>query len=95
MIIDNNENRTTPDAQKHKETGDEQFFDQTLTYTCKHLPSGEHWVILIVKSGRVYAAGWPPTIGDLKDCTDFKVRCIRTKDESNYLERTFGLTPTL
>jgi hypothetical protein len=38
----------------------------------KHGPSGEEWVVARATSTHVYPCGWPPSRGDMADCTLIK-----------------------
>jgi hypothetical protein len=67
-------------------------FKSAMTYTAKHKPTGETWVILgvNVKRGEVCAARWPPSIGKLRDCKNFKQRSNRTPSEADHMVKNFG-----
>lgn len=62
-------------------------------YHVRHVPSGEDWVALLIKDGKVYAAGWPPSIGDLSDCINVYEHRARTPEETYYLKQQFGIEP--
>jgi hypothetical protein len=61
-------------------------------YTCKHVPTGEEWYLLgiDVKGDRVCAAGWPPTIANLSDCTDIQEAGQLTPEELQHRINQFG-----
>ena len=63
-----------------------------MTYTGHHIPTGEEWLILGIdyKSRRVCAAGWPPSIANLSDMDNMKVRGPRTEEETAYTIKQFG-----
>jgi len=65
----------------------------SMTYTAKHKPSGETWVILgiNIEKGEVCAAGWPPSIGKFNDCKNFRQRSNRTSSEAAHMEKNFGV----
>lgn len=62
-------------------------------YTGHHVPSGEDWVILGIDhlNKKVCAAGWPPTIGELKDVIDLQEFGDLTIQEQKYVTDTFGM----
>lgn len=64
-----------------------------FTYYGFHIPSGENWVILAISKDfkKVCVAGWPPSIAELSDIKDLKIRSERTENERNYVLKTFGL----
>ena len=45
-------------------------FDNKFSYTLKHKPTGENWVVLgfSFDRNRICAAGWPPSMAHLSDC---------------------------
>lgn len=63
-----------------------------IVYSAKHIPSGEEWLLLGIDSqhDHVCAAGWPPTIGKLSDCTDIKELRPMTVEEYEYRCKNFG-----
>lgn len=63
-----------------------------MTYTAHHRPTGESWVILGINEvkNEVCAAGWPPSIGKLYDCTNLQERSVRTAEERTYMVTQFG-----
>ena len=67
-------------------------FKPAMTYTAKHKPTGETWVILGVniEQNQVCAAGWPPTIAKLTDCKNFRQRSNRTVQEAVHMVKSFG-----
>lgn len=71
---------------------DKKTYDINLVYVVTHIPTGEEWVVLLIKDGKVYAAGWPPSIGDLDDCSDICEYRSRTVEETEHLKKEFGIT---
>lgn len=67
-------------------------FKSGFSYACHHIPSNENWYILgiDVKGNRVCAAGWPPSIGNLSDCTDFEELKPLIPKELSYRIEEFG-----
>lgn len=62
------------------------------SYSALHRPTGECWRILGIDltGGRVCAAGWPPSIGKLSDCRDFRRKEKLTDKELNHRKKEFG-----
>lgn len=58
----------------------------------QHKPSGENWFLLGVDSvgNHVCAAGWPPSMAKLSDCTLVEKGKGITLYERNYRNSTFG-----
>lgn len=69
-----------------------QTFEPSTVYTAKHIPSGEEWCLLGIdlKGDRVCAAGYPPTMAKLSDCTDFEKIGPLTPELIKYRESSFG-----
>ncbi len=67
-------------------------FKSGYSYYVDHIPSGESWQVLgiDIKGDRVCAAGWPPTIGKLSDCTNIEVMEPLTEEELKYRAKEFG-----
>jgi hypothetical protein len=67
-------------------------FKPGFTYTGRHIPSGESWLILgiDIEGNRVCAAGWPPSIGKLSDCIDLTPLKPISAPELDYRKREFG-----
>lgn len=67
-------------------------FKTGIAYTAHHGPTDEDWLILGVNEERnkVCAAGWPPTIAKLSDCTNFEENRPLTDDEKAYRNKNFG-----
>jgi hypothetical protein len=61
-------------------------------YYAHHIPSGEDWVLLGINEQRneVCAAGWPPSIGKLSDCTKLVPVQELTEHELQYRNKEFG-----
>lgn len=64
-----------------------------MTYTAKHIPSGEDWVILGINEERdeVCSATWPPSIAKFYDFTYLTERSHRSPYQQSYMESVFGL----
>lgn len=60
-------------------------------YNLRHIPSGEDWVALLIWNNKVYAAGWPASIGDLSDCINIEKIRQRTPEETEHLKKAFGI----
>lgn len=62
------------------------------TYTAKHIPSGEEWVLIGIdlEGDRVCYAGHPPGIAKLSDCKDLELRGPITDEELSYRYKQFG-----
>jgi hypothetical protein len=67
-------------------------FEPNMTYYCHHVPTNEDWIILGVNPtrGTVAAAGWPATIAQLSDCTNWEKRGKISDTEHEYLKKAFG-----
>jgi hypothetical protein len=67
-------------------------FKPGWAYSCTHRPTGEEWFILGINkvAGTVCAAGWPPSIAKLDDCTDFRPMRKLKPDEIEYRTKNFG-----
>lgn len=63
-------------------------------YYCKHIPSGEDWVILGISKDKlkVCAAGYPASIANVIDCENFELVGDLTSDEINYRNSEFGFS---
>ena len=68
------------------------IFKPNHTYTAKHAPTGETWVIIGVdrKRNKVCAAGWPPTMADFSDMQEWEERREIKEDELKYRNYNFG-----
>ena len=68
------------------------LFKSGLMYHCYHKPTKEHWCIIGISTDlkKVCAAGWPPSIADMKDCEDWKLHGKLTEKEIAYREKEFG-----
>lgn len=58
-----------------------------------HMPSGETWYVLGVNSARglLCAAGWPPTIANLTDCSLVERGNGLDSDDLALRRKNFGL----
>lgn len=67
------------------------MFEQGITYAADHGPTGETWRIvgISIKENAVCAAGYPPTIARLSDCSNFRHAKIITEDELEFRGRNF------
>ena len=70
----------------------DKVFEKGWTYEAHHVPSGEDWLILGIDviGNRVCAAGYPPSIGKLRDCVSITPLRQLTEDELSYREKNFG-----
>jgi hypothetical protein len=69
-----------------------ELFKPLTAYSCTHIPTEEQWYIVgidLIKE-KVCAAGWPPSIGELKDCTNWEERQPLTEEEIKYRNEKFG-----
>lgn len=59
--------------------------------TVKHFPSGEDWFLLGVDTTRnlVCAAGWPPSMGYVSDCTLVEKGSGISEQERKYRDTRF------
>lgn len=55
----------------------------------KHGPTGETWVVCRVGGDSVYPAGWPPSCGEIKDCT--LVRKATADEKADIIKQCMGL----
>lgn len=67
-------------------------YQSGYSYFAHHKPSGEDWFILGIDAAgnRVCAAGWPPSIGKLSDCSNLKKNKPLTEEELQYRNNHFG-----
>lgn len=59
-----------------------------------HIPTGETWLILAVhrESGKCFAAGYPPSIAEIADCYNWKLREPLDEQERIHIKRHFRHT---
>lgn len=71
-----------------------QVFKTGHTLTCHHIPTGENWLILAVhrESGKCFAAGYPPTVAKISDCTDWELAHPLEKEEISHIKKHFRYT---
>jgi hypothetical protein len=67
-------------------------FISCTKYHAHHHPTNEDWVILGVniEHDEVCAAGWPPTIGKLSDCSNFEAKGLLSEHELHHRVKHFG-----
>lgn len=70
----------------------ESVFEHGHAFAAFHNPSRENWYILGVNrsTGKACAAGYPPSIGNLSDFSNWTRRGALTPDEVNARNRKFG-----
>jgi len=63
-------------------------------YYCKHIPTGEDWVILGISKDKtkVCAAGYPASIANIIDCKEFELVGDLTQKELDYRNSEFGFS---
>lgn len=68
------------------------MFEKDFSYTTHHIPTGEDWFIIgiDVKGNRVCAAGFPPSIGKLRDCVSITPFRPLTEEELKYRKNNYG-----
>lgn len=68
-----------------------QEFKPGMKYYAHHNPTGEDWVILGINrnTNEVCAAGWPPTIAKLSDCSGWEEAGPLTEEELKYRTKQF------
>ncbi len=70
------------------------FFLAGRKYYCKHELSGEQWVVIGISYDykEVCAAGWPPSIGELSDCSNWEMAGLLSEEEIEYRNKQFGIS---
>jgi hypothetical protein len=65
-------------------------FKGGVKYSATNINIDEEWVIIGVNKTHCCAAGWPPTICELKYMKDWEEIDVLTEKEIEYREKTFG-----
>lgn len=67
------------------------IFKPEHTYYCHHIPSGEDWVVIGVNMtrGKCMPGGWPNTIADIQDCTNWVLRGPIDDNERDFLKSNY------